>query len=617
MFFIPSLILNITNNIRIGNLNKLIITGEKARLELIRNTANFHINEFISDIAIIAKSETINRYINSRKPSLDWVYVVKEFVSVSKELGDYDQIRFLNIDGQEVVRVDYNNGIPAIIPRSKLQNKSNRYYFKETLKQLPGQVYISPLDLNMEHGKIEIPHKPMIRIGTNVYHNTEKKGMVLVNYYGEKILTRIKNLFSESNSEYMMLNKDGFWLLSKSDSDLWGFMFNNNKSLAVNQPQIWREINSQLEGEVRQGEYIYLHNTIFIGLDKTKLKESDNHWKVVTKFKPIKLFTSEDPYLYQSIVFHLLFFITALFSSWLIIFSSSQKAHISKLTAINHIIFNKISTGIFITDKKNKIVSVNPAMSEITGYSEDELVGKDPSVFSSGYHDEHFYKEMWKQLKNTKRWTGEVWNRNKSGNIFPESLSISVVEDNKKRLQYYIAIFMDITKQKNTEAKLQHKAHYDYLTELPNREYFKETLTQTIKDKESFTLFFIDLDKFKDVNDTLGHTAGDKLLIEAARRFSLCVRETDFVARLGGDEFTMILKNMKNKSDIEFVAKKILKQMEKVFKIDGHDIFISSSIGITLYPEDAIDCETLLKNADEAMYYVKKSGRDAFSFFVK
>ena len=602
LFLLPSLFLTIVNKIKIDNFNQLIETREKARLELIRNTATAQIDEIISDIQIIAKSETLNRFINSRKPRVDKVYVAKEFVTMSKRKGRYDQIRFLSTSGKEVVRVDYNNGDPAIIPQFKLQNKSDRYYFKDTIKLKPEHVYSSPLDLNIENGKIEVPYKPMIRIGTNVYQDSNKKGVILVNYYGEKILTRIADLFSDSNSESMMINKDGFWLLTKNNSDLWGFMFNNNKSLAAAQPQLWNEVNSRKEGVITMGEYTYLFNTIVVSYSNTEVPKPDNYWKIITKFKLAKIYTSQDPYLYSTILILTLFLIGALIFSWLINYYFSQKEYIRKLTAISDIIFKKISTGIFITDNNNQIFSVNPATTEITGYSASELIGKKPSIFSSDHHDTDFYKNMWKQLNKNKKWSGEIWNQHKSGKIFPEYLSISVVEDKKHRIQYYIAMLMDITRQKNIEAKLEKEAHFDHLTKLPNRAYFIEMLAQIVtKDKESFALLFIDLDKFKEVNDTQGHAAGDKLLIEVANRFSLCVRDTDIVARLAGDEFTIILKDIKSKSDVESIAKKILQQMQAAFIIGGHKNYISVSIGITFYPDDAVDCEKLIRNADRSM----------------
>ncbi len=619
IFLFASLLQILITTIKIENYNQLIQTNEIARLELIQNTAIAKINELISDVHILSKSETLNRYINSRKPFLDWVYLAKEFVSMAIRKDQYDQIRYLDTSGMEVVRVDYNKGNPAIVPKFKLQNKSNRYYFKETIKLMPEQVYISPLDLNVEKGEIEIPYKPMIRIGANVYQGDEKSGVILLNYFGDKLLKLIAGLFSDSDSslESMMVNKDGYWLLAKNNSDLWGFMFNNNKSLAVSKPQLWSEINSRKEGVFTWDEYTYIHKTILVGDGDSKTSKLENYWKIITKIKPVKIYSSQDPYFHQSILMHFIFFVGSIIISGLSVFYLSQNEHIRKLSEINSFIFNQVSTGIFLTDANNKIFSVNPATAETTGYTEEELIGKSPSIFASHRHNNDFYRNMWGQLKINKKWSGEIWNKRKSGEIFPELLSISLVENKKQQVQYYIAMLMDITKQKNAEAILEKKAHYDNLTKLPNREYFTESLTQMVaKENESFALLFIDLDNFKEVNDSQGHAAGDKLLIDAANRFLLCVRDTDIVARLGGDEFTIILNNVKKQSAVEPVTKKILKQMQLAFNIGGYDNYISASIGITFFPDDAIDSEKLMKNADEAMYHAKESGRNKYSFFM-
>jgi len=454
--------------------------------------------------------------------------------------------------------------------------------------------------------------------GEEPFNGSKKMGVILFNYYGDKILSHINTLLSESGSENMMVNKDGYWLLNKNKNNLWGFMFNNNQSLAKSQPDIWNKIKSLEKGEVRKDGYTYLFNTIFIASSNDKTSIADNYWKIIIKIRPEKVLSSQNQHFYQHLTFHFLFMVGGLFFSWLILYFYYQKEFINKLTTINHTIFNSVSSGILITDKNNKITSINPAMTQITGYQEEELYGKDPSIFSSGNHDASFYKNMWEQLNTKKKWSGEIWNKTKSGTVFPESLSISIVEDKRKQIQYYIAIVMDITQQKNEEIKLKHKAHYDNLTKLPNRQYFGDCLIQAIANNntnQNIALFFIDLDKFKEVNDTYGHAAGDELLIEASRRFLSCVRDTDIVARLGGDEFTVLLHNIKHKSDVELIAKKILKQMQRVFNICGHENYISASIGISLFPDDAGDSENLIKYADKAMYKAKKSGRNGYSFY--
>ncbi len=615
LFLAASAPFNIKYKIDVDNFNQLQSTRLKADLELIRNTVHFHIYELTSDVKVLAKNETLHRYIHSRKPDVDRVYVAKEFVAVSQGKALYDQIRYINQAGMEIVRVDYNKGYPAIIPQFLLQNISSHYYFKNTIKLTPDEVYISPLDLNMEHNKIVIPFMPMITVGTPVYQDNTIKGIIVANYYADKILSYIASFFSNSKSESMMVNKDGYWLLNQEEDSLWGFMFNNNQTLAKMHPELWNEVESTENGEVKIGNDLYLFNTIYIS-ENDNVQQADNYWKIITKIEPVRMFAPDTPGFSQYLIYQFLFLLGALVISWWILYFNSQKEYIKKLSAINQSIFNKTTSGIFITDKDNKIISANPAITKKTGYEEVEILGKDPSVFASGYHDANFYKKMWQDLQKEKVWMGEVWNKSKAGDVYPESLSISIVEDKKKGIQNYIGILTDITIQKNKEAVLTHKAHYDQLTKLPNRHYFKDCLQHALANEDgSFALLFIDLDHFKEVNDTRGHSAGDELLIKAARRFLLCVRESDVVARLGGDEFTVLLKELKNKENAERVAKKILEQMQQEFNIGGQECLISASIGITLFPADAKDSKQLLKNADKAMYHAKEAGRNTYKFY--
>ncbi len=277
--------------------------------------------------------------------------------------------------------------------------------------------------------------------------------------------------------------------------------------------------------------------------------------------------------------------------------------------------------AVMITDTQNRIQSVNPAFTEITGFSEEEVVGQTPAVLSSGRHDRGFYKALWQSLQQQGRWQGEIWNRRKDGSTFPEWLSINSVLDSKSgEVSCYIGLFSDISTRKAYEENIWRQANFDTLTQLPNRNHFKTRLSESVKTAQSkcepMALMFIDLDRFKEINDTLGHSQGDRLLVEAARRLRNCVREADLVARLGGDEFTAILPGLSAGSGVVDVGQRILAAMAEPFElISGEPSFISASIGITIYPEDAEEVDTLLSYADMAMYRSKEQGRNQLTLF--
>jgi diguanylate cyclase (GGDEF)-like protein/PAS domain S-box-containing protein len=283
-------------------------------------------------------------------------------------------------------------------------------------------------------------------------------------------------------------------------------------------------------------------------------------------------------------------------------------------------VYETSGEGIMITDADDQIVAVNPAFTEITGYATEEVLGKSTHIFRSGRHDEAFYEAMWQDVANTGYWQGEVWEKRKSGEVFPKQLTITSIFNEQGLLQQRVAMFIDITQRREAEELIWRQANFDVLTQLPNRQMFYDRLDQDIKKASRATrplaLMFIDLDQFKEINDTLGHDKGDMLLTEVATRLASSVRETDTVARLGGDEFTIILNELDDSSSADRVAQDILQKISTPFQLGDEIVYISASIGVTFYPEDATTVESLLKNADQAMYAAKNQGRNRCHYFT-
>ncbi len=283
-------------------------------------------------------------------------------------------------------------------------------------------------------------------------------------------------------------------------------------------------------------------------------------------------------------------------------------------------VFNSTSEAIFITDENNRISSINPAYTAITGYTEEEALGKDPKILNSGYHNEAFFAEFWKNLTSDGQWQGEIWNRHKDGFIFPIWQSITSIRDNSGKIKQFVSIFNDISSRKADEELIRYQANYDSLTGLPNRNLFLDRINVALKRAErsdcQLALLMLDLDRFKWINDTLGHKVGDIILQETASRLMQSIRESDTVARLGGDEFAIILPEITHFSDAETIANKIFSSFKKPLSIEGHEIHIAGSIGITLYPNDGNNVDTLQMNADSAMYSAKEEGRNRFHYFT-
>jgi diguanylate cyclase (GGDEF)-like protein/PAS domain S-box-containing protein len=276
--------------------------------------------------------------------------------------------------------------------------------------------------------------------------------------------------------------------------------------------------------------------------------------------------------------------------------------------------------AVMITDASGFIQSVNPSFCKLTGYSVEEALGQTPNLLSSGQHDENFYQQMWQRLQQQGYWQGEIWNKRKNGEIYPEWLSISAVRDENGIINQYAAIFSDITERKKREKKIHELAYFDELTGLANRRLFQDRLEQALANAKrhdhQLAVLFLDLDLFKRINDTLGHQAGDEALRQVARRLQKASRAGESVARLGGDEFTMLVPECDGIEEIEKLAQRIVAQFELPFQIQHNELVLTTSVGISIYPQHGGTISELLKFADAAMYQAKESGRNKYSLYT-
>ena len=276
-----------------------------------------------------------------------------------------------------------------------------------------------------------------------------------------------------------------------------------------------------------------------------------------------------------------------------------------------------------ITDPNGIIIKVNKAFSEITGYAKDEVIGKNPRVLKSFKHPEDFYKNMWLELHTKGRWSGEIYNKRKNGEIYMEKLSITAIKDKNNITTHYIAQFLDISNMQKAQEKIHYHASHDFLTGVNNRKSLMEKLQEEFaraKRHDFFDAFlFIDLDGFKSVNDSYGHKIGDSVLINVCRRLESCIREEDYIARIGGDEFCVILVDVNKNEEIakentRKITEKILLSISKPIDMEQHNIQISASIGIKLFPDGVQDINDIINKADMAMYQAKEKGKNRFVF---
>jgi diguanylate cyclase (GGDEF)-like protein/PAS domain S-box-containing protein len=302
------------------------------------------------------------------------------------------------------------------------------------------------------------------------------------------------------------------------------------------------------------------------------------------------------------------------------LFDITARKRLEESMQLASLVYENSSEAMMVTDADNAIMSVNPAFTRLFGYTPDEVIGRNPSMLKSGRHDGAFYQAMWKSLSETGFWQGEIWNRRKNGEVFIETLTINTIYNADGTPQRRVALSSDVTERKQSEEQIWRQANFDSLTGLLNRHMFHERLTQEMKKSDraglKLGLLMLDLDRFKEINDSFGHEAGDVLLQGAAQRLLACVRESDAIARLGGDEFIIIVSALDSPVNLERIAQSILQNLVEPFQLQDDLVYVSASLGITVYPEDGASTAALLKNADQAMYAAKQAGRNCYRFFT-
>lgn len=747
-----------------------VISLDRSLQYATRDLLDLHEREDFREMLASPSTKNINRI------AADWI-------AFSKIKHIYHKIRWIDENGKERLRVNYGTPTPTKVATDELQDRKERYFFADTFKLAKGEIYVSPLDLNIEHDAIEVPYVPTIRLGIPVFDNRGKKrGILLINMFANDMLARFEQASNLLAHQIWLLNQDGYWLKGPSSDDEFAFMFGlDQRNMPNLYPEAWGKIRSADSGQFLTKEGLWTFralrpleaghksstgSTQIFSPSEAPVDTSGYQWNIVSFLSMEKYDTGMPRTMEKHIGITCFFLLVSFILSWLLVrvqqarnvlldhleemvsartedlqkvnlhlrrsearlrslfenipdliwlkttggiylecnaafenylgmkedeiqgktdFELPHKALASRFqeadetvlaTHASHtfeiwytypqtghralfevikvpvrtgdgeivgvlgiarditerkeaqerleqaaLVFRSSSEAIQVVNADYEIVAVNPAFEQVTGYTQEELLGKNPNIVSSGRQDKAFYNEMWESIKTTGAWKGELWNRRKNGEVYAAWLSVNAVYNEDGTVRNYIGLCKDFTKEKEADDLIWKQANFDFLTGLPNRSMFMDRLRQEILKAHhignQFALLIISLDNFKGVNDAYGHDAGDTLLLEAKRRIVETVREIDVVSRHAGDEFGVILPEIEDLNDVSLMARELLQSMAVPFELGKEVAYISASIGVTIYPDDGKEHEVLFRNADQAVHVAKTEGRNRISYFKR
>ena len=597
-----------------------IKTDEYAKVKLTSGLLTQIFDHTANDLRAISKLPTVESF-NRDRTEVEKDRLKQAFRVQLEQKSAYSQVRFFDSQGTELVRLDYFFGRSLATPERYLQFKGDRYYFTNTWAMPEGDVYVSPLDLNMENGKVDAPYLPMVRFGVPVFgENGQKQGAVVLNMKGQSLLDTFRLSMGDTYPAFL-LNSDGDVLSGPDRNDEWGFMFGLPSAFIREYPQAWQKISQGNSGIAETPAGLFVYETV------KPLKRIDSSpygqnyvWKSVS-FVPRSSLPVSTIFVHPWVIgFYVVGVLMVLVATLYFQFSRHKRRQLRRQNEQQSKRFWKISSvmgdGLIVMDKDGMVTYINPEAERILGWHSDELVAKQGhEAFHAHEGDESSCSIL--NVMNTRqlyRSKDEEFRR-KNNTIIPVTLNAAPLTSDTGEEGVVIS-FQDFSEIKHYQEKIHSLAYRDALTGLPNRRVLEDRLRQAIALSKRHScylgLMFLDLDHFKEVNDTYGHDAGDILLKEIAGRLEHCVRETDTVVRMGGDEFIVLLAEVTAPENVTTVAEKIIQVVGQPVMLPEGEARVGVSIGIVVAHGDGVTGESLMQEADAAMYEAKRAGKNRF-----
>ena len=620
-------------------------TVQQNNVSKIVNNLNIELDDVFRDIVYLSKQTTLLEYIHTPSTK-NLLKLQQDFINFSSSKKIYDQVRLLDSEGFEKVRINYKPTQPFIVPEAKLQNKGNRYYFADAFRLKQGQIFISPLDLNIEQGQIEKPYKPMIRIGMPVFvmnnGQYEKYGIILLNYYGSYLL----DIFSDENekiSQLSLINNQSYWLYSDNKDYEWGFMIKQpNFRLSVQFPDAWKIIGPGQSGQFLNKNGLWTYEAVYpvkisansssgsgtaFQASKKTYSEQEYFWKIIS-FVPDEAVKQLYSHAFKKIGLSSLGllvvgFFASIYISLLLIRHEQNIVNTQKL-AEREKFLNNMTEGVIGLDNQGQCAFINKKALSMLDYSLSEVMGRNMhELIHHHYPDGKVYPfedcQIHQMVTTAETNNQEDWFFKKNGQGFHVRINISLINTDNK-IEGSVLSFIDISKEKENEKLLWDKTNYDQLTHLPNRHFFRYLLNEQVVharyNKQQLWLLIIDIDRFNDINEGLGHQFGDELLVQFSQRLSDLYRGNSIIARIGSDEFALLLTDIQDVGRLERLVLNLLNKIKPTFNINNNSLDVTISIGISNYPNDTEKADELIKFADQSISVSKKQGMNKYTYFT-
>jgi PAS domain S-box-containing protein len=561
-----------------------------------------YIEEIIENLKIIRDADEFQQYLdNPSDESMTEVQLMFQRVMGNK--GDYDQLRLINADGYEVIRVD-NEGDEGFVlfDEADLQDKSDRYYFEKTVQIAYDEVFISPLDLNIENGVVEIPYKPVVRFSTPIYNNeNEFMGILIINYNAEYFVNILEEHHGHSGIEnfwFYVINRNGQFILHQDENNNFSFMFEESETVNFSQisETAWESIIKNNSGELLDSNNLITYYDL-LTTTRTSNQSYEDRWITVHVMDISTLFSFKAFIKEMTLLRNIIIILLILLFSFLYSYISEKSRKKDDKLEITEMIAGSTNDGVMITDINTDITYVNRAFEEITGYTATEVMGRQPRDYKSGKQDDAFYQRMWQSINTEGYWQGMIWDKKKNGVLYLQKMKIIAVNDKYNRVHHYINIFSDASMQKNRVEKLKDIGRKDGNFFVPNEDMMLQLLKQSVKDEKfRFMVLYVSIENYNQLMTTFldFESRCTELFIDSINKI---IDEDDFIAQTGRNIFAIIVNVKKIDVKPELFANKIHKGLSRTIEVDGKELFFKTRMGISFWPNKTKDLKNLLLNS--------------------